>query len=389
MKKKSVIFLTCLLSAIFLSSACSKPPALAGSEVKLASNAYIAESSSGDIVINFDNDGMPVEIIDANGDVIDLKSSDVTVKTDKKTGKILSVQVGAETHTVKEKATEENAEKIIAKAKDVQEKKIAEAKKSSEKKVAIADDKVIPCEPEEDLPGPSLEELEISSDVEEKPTVPGVDFKVPDSIKETEPEQKTSKKQETKKEAEPESETGVSEEVQKIIDERVAANTPSFNETPASGTYYPVITSGGSSIPVYQYPSTDYGRKPDNGTDASIPTSYLALNFPVMLLGRTDNGWLHVSYTSTNTMYAYEVGTPHTIDGYIQDGYLISESDNQSRIEAENRKNLENQKRMQEQELEEKASEEAEKKKENEENKSEEQNIKENKSQNQGKEKEE
>ena len=126
MKKK---LLTILISAIAFStilSGCKDNPA---QKLGLTENAYIAETSSGDVIINFDEDGNPIEMIDANGDVIDLTKENVTVEKDEN-GEVTAItKEDGERIPVKEKANEKNSGKIIAKA----EEKQAEKEKSTGK----------------------------------------------------------------------------------------------------------------------------------------------------------------------------------------------------------------------------------------------------------------
>lgn len=131
------------------------------------------------------------------------------------------------------------------------------------------------------------------------------------------------------------------EAVRQVLESNLPEAT---SENAGGGTYYPIITTGGTPIPVYAGPGTEFERKYDNGSMACLPSSMLALNFPVTLLGRTDNGWLHISYKSTNGRYAYEIAEEHDVEGYVQEGYQISESDNQARLEQQEEAAKNNQK---------------------------------------------
>ncbi len=109
MKKK---FLTITLLALTMLTlfGCQK-----GTEEAMKNNKLVvAESSSGDVVINFDEKGNPVEMIDANGDIIDLTAEGTVVEKDEKTGKIISVTTTTgEKVEVRQTATAEEAEKVI------------------------------------------------------------------------------------------------------------------------------------------------------------------------------------------------------------------------------------------------------------------------------------
>ncbi|MCR4813663.1 MAG: hypothetical protein K5879_02415 [Lachnospiraceae bacterium] len=136
---------------------------------------------------------------------------------------------------------------------------------------------------------------------------------------------KTEMKPETKPEAESGTETdgkgdkkdgekAVKEAVRQIVEKTGSVNTA---EVPDSGIFY----LSGEPRTVCKGPGEDYGMVTDNGGNAVING-----NCPVTLLGRTDNGWLHVSYVSTGAV-AYQNAEPHTVEGYIPDGCLIKEED--------------------------------------------------------------
>ena len=140
---------------------------------------------------------------------------------------------------------------------------------------------------------------------------------------------KTEMKPETKPETKPEAESGtetdgkgdktdgekaVKEAVRQIVEKTGSVNTA---EVPDSGIFY----LSGEPRTVCKGPGEDYGMVTDNGGNAVING-----NCPVTLLGRTDNGWLHVSYVSTGAV-AYRNAEPHTVEGYIPDGCLIKEED--------------------------------------------------------------
>lgn len=285
-------------------------------EIKLSDNAYIAETSSGDVVINLDEDGNPIEMIDANGDVIDLTNQEIEVKKDEK-GNIVSVKTAkGETVTVKEKASEETAKEIVEKAVEKASEKGSE--KGSEKKMASTSEKEAENASEEN-----------EKEEEEK-------FKPGENAPELSSEKKVEKSSEK-----------ASEKASETPSEKPAEKT--YTEEKLSLTMYPKESGGAGTVSVFAGPGSDYGRATDMGNPASIACFPTVESFPVSVLGKTDNGWYHISYTSSKAQYAYQTGTPHTIEGYVLESDLVSEDAQAARVDAYHKK-LEEQKKKAEEE---------------------------------------
>ena len=319
MKKNKIWFELILLSSLVFVCAFTgcKKKGNGADTIKVNENAYLCESSSGDILINFDDAGNPVELIDANGEVTDLTKEEVSVIRDEKNGEIKSVTVGKKTIAVKEKADEKNSEKILATAKEKKEKTSEDGKKvtSEEKKEEIKAEK----DTEEEVKIPSSEEMRPGK---EKFT-PGVDApKLPsDNPKSSEKAKETP-----------------SEEVK---EEEVAVD---YSEEAVSGTMYGAFYATNGSQVIYSKAGTQYpvAKDPKTGGDA-----YLTGANAVELIGKTNNGWYHIkAYTAFGPAFSERV------NGYVPASALVDEATKNKQVEEKNKQQGEERKKQEEKESE-------------------------------------
>ena len=228
MRKKALAVILSLSAIAFAISGCTKDSA-EEKILSITSNSYIAESMSGDVVVNFDKEGNPIELIDANGDVIDLGTDGVKVNKNS-SGEIVSVVTEkGETLRVKEKANEKNSSEIIAKAEtklaeekksDTQEKKSETAKVSEEKK-----EEVVKTEAD----GTKTKYVDLEQ--EEKKT--------------ENKSEKTSEVKVAKKDSEAKADTRSEESKTKTVAEEVQTGVPGEVVTPINKTMYAKATRNG------------------------------------------------------------------------------------------------------------------------------------------------
>ena len=246
-------------------------------EVKVAENAYIGETSSGDVVINLDDEGNPVEMIDANGEVIDLTEEGVQVEKDEN-GEIVSVTTAdGETVVLKEKADEENSKDIVKKAEETQQKKAEEQKKAE---------------------GKSEKTTEKTSEEKKSET--------PASSEKTSEEKKA--------------------EGNKLPTELPEADKDDgkdWNETAMSATMYAKEDKSLTAILVYLGPGEKYGSVMDNESAAKI-YPYPLGKTPISVKAKTDNNWYRVVYSSTQAKNAWDTAEPHSVEGYVKASDLMS-----------------------------------------------------------------
>lgn len=255
MKKKILTLILSLTAFSIAINGCTKESGLA-TQLGITENAYIAETSSGDVVINFDEDGNPVEMIDANGDVIDLTSPDVTVKKDKN-GEIVSVVApNGEEVKVKEKATEENSAEILKKA---------------EEKASVA-----PTEEE-----PQKEEPAKKAETDKTGDTKYID-------EETDKENQTKEKTETPKVSKEESNKKIdnrSDEA-KETEKAPAKETSGEKVTPMDKIMYPRSTREGM-CKVYS----------DTSGAEVIATLVAGVDKEIHVIGQTDTDWYQIKFS--------------------------------------------------------------------------------------------
>ena len=277
---------------------------------------FVAESESGDVLLSLDEDGNILSFLDEDGNSIDL--TDAVVEKDEN-GAVVSVSLKDGSRvTVKEKASEEVVNKVIQNStqKQAENTNSPSSEKTTEKASESKSEKASEQTSEKTNVGTKTtkEEFDPAKNIK-----PGVNAPIPNGEKKA-------------------SVMSISKEERDLTNKIVAAMNQLPGETPANGTYY----SNGDCISVYISPSEDSAKVTDDGYEA-----VLRQDNPVTLLGIMDNGWLHISYVSTGAL-TYKKTEPHTVEGYVPEGSLITEQDYIASMDYLKNRNIQIQKEIEE-----------------------------------------